>query len=134
MCVGHRTATNARPLILAGNGRVGFLWSPAAPRGSQRYDMPNFAKPIVLGTALLVGITMGTNADPLPRTGDKSADPGAAVPSGAHRLPGNEVAALPPSDATPRRDSIVLPGVSVIAPFYSHPYTSGIGAKASPNG
>jgi hypothetical protein len=96
--------------------------------------MPNFAKPIVLGTALLVGITIGTNADPLPRTGDKSAGPGAAVPSGAHRLPGNEVAALPPSDATPRRDSIVLPGVSVIAPFYSHPYTSGIGAKASPNG
>jgi hypothetical protein len=89
--------------------------------------MPNPAKQIVLGAALLVGITMVTNADPLPRTGDKSAASGAAVPSGARQLSGNEVAALPPSDATPRRDRIALPGVSVVAPYYSHPYTSGIG-------
>ena len=51
--------------------------------------MPNPAKPIVLGAAFLVGITMATNADPLPRTGDKLAGSGAAVPSGARQLPGN---------------------------------------------
>ena len=96
--------------------------------------MPNPAKQIVLGAALLVGITMVTNADPLPHTGDKSAASGAAVPSGARQLSGNEVAALSPSDATPRRDRIALPGVSVVAPYYSHPYTSGVGPKASPNG
>ena len=55
------------------------------------------------------------------------------MPSGARQLSGNEVAALPPSDATPTRDSIALPEVSVVAP-YSHPYTSGVGLKASPNG
>ena len=32
------------------------------------------------------------------------------------------------------RNSIKLPGVSVVAPYYSHPYTSGVGPKASPNG
>jgi len=95
--------------------------------------MPNPAKQIVLGAALLVGTTMVANADPLSRTGDKSAASGAAVPSGARPLSGNEVAVLPPSDATPTRDSIALPGVSVVAP-YSHPYTSGVGPKASPNG
>ena len=95
--------------------------------------MPNPAKQIVLGAALLVGTTMVTNADPLPRTGDKSAASGAAVPSGARQLSGNKLAALPPSDVTPTRDSIALPDVSVVAP-YSHPYTSGVGPKASPNG
>ena len=84
--------------------------------------MPNPAKQIVLGAALLVGTTMVANADPLPRAGDKSA------------TSGNEVPALPPSDATPTRDSIKLPGVSVVAPSYSHPYTSGIGPKVGPNG
>ena len=78
---------------------------------------------------------MVANADPLSRTGDKSAASGAAVPIGARPLSGNEVAVLPPSGATPTpaRDSIALPGVSVVAP-YSHPYTSGVGPKASPNG
>jgi hypothetical protein len=76
--------------------------------------MPIPAKQIVLGAALLVGISMVTNADPLPRSG-------------------NDVAAPPTSDATPTRDSIALPGVSLVAP-YSHPYTSGVGAKAGPNG
>ena len=96
--------------------------------------MPNPAKQIVLGAALLAGTAMVTNADPLPRTDGKSAASGAAVPSGAHRLSGNEVTALPRSDATPTRDSIALPGVSVVAPYYSHPYTSGVGPKASSNG
>jgi hypothetical protein len=40
--------------------------------------MSNPAKQIVLGAALLVGTTMVTNADPLPRTGDKSTASGAA--------------------------------------------------------
>jgi hypothetical protein len=96
--------------------------------------MPNPAKQIVLGTALLVGITMVANAEPVPPTGDKSAASGAAVPSGARQLSGNEVSALPPSDAKPTRDSIKLPGVSVVAPSYSHPYTSGMGPKVSPSG
>jgi len=96
--------------------------------------MPNPAKQIVLGAALLVGTTMVTNADPLTRTDGKSAASGAAVPSGARQLSGNEVSALPPSDATPRRDSVALPGVSVVAPSYSHPYTSGMGPKVSSNG
>jgi len=95
--------------------------------------MPNPAKQIVLGTALLVAITMVANAEPVPPTGDKSAASGAAVPSGARQLSGNEVSALPPSDAKPTRDSIKLPGVSVVAP-YSHTYTSGVGPKVSPNG
>ena len=95
--------------------------------------MSNPAKQIVLGTALLVGITMVANAEPVPPTGDKSAASGAAVPSGARQLSGNEVSALPPSDAKPTRDSIKLPGVSVVAP-YSHTYTSGVGPKVSPNG
>jgi len=95
--------------------------------------MPNPAKQIVLGTALLVGITMVANAEPVPPTGDRSAASGAAVPSGARQLSGNEVSALPPFDAKPTRDSIKLPGVSVVAP-YSHTYTSGVGPKVSPNG
>jgi hypothetical protein len=76
---------------------------------------------------------MVANAEPVPPTGDKSAASGAAVPSGARQLSGNEVSALPPSDAKPTRDSIKLPGVSVVAP-YSHTYTSGVGPKVSPNG
>jgi hypothetical protein len=48
-------------------------------------------------------------------------------------LSGNEVGTLLPSDATPTRDRIALLGISVVAP-YSHPYTSGVGPKASPNG
>ncbi len=96
--------------------------------------MPNPTKQIVLSAALLVGATMITNANPTPHTGDKSAASGAAVPSGARPLSGNQVAALPPSDAARSRDSIKLPGISVIAPSYSHPYTSGVGPKASPNG
>jgi len=96
--------------------------------------MSNPAKQIVLGTALLVGITIVANAESMPPTGDKSAASGAAVPSGARQLSGNEVSALPPSDATPRRDSVALPGVSVVAPSYSHPYTSGMGPKVSSNG
>lgn len=96
--------------------------------------MSNPAKQIVLGTALLVGITMVGNAEPVPPTGDKSAASGAAVPSGARQLSSNEVSALSPSNATPTRDSIKLPGVSVVAPFYLHSYTSGMGPKAGPNG
>ena len=74
--------------------------------------MPNPVKQIVLGAALLVGTTIVANADPLSRTVDKSAASGAAVPSGARPLSGNEVAVLPPSDAKSTRDSIALPGVS----------------------
>ena len=96
--------------------------------------MPNPARQIVLSATRLVGTTLVTNADPPPHTGDKSTAAGAAVPSGARQLSGNQVAALPPSDATRRRDSIKLPEVSVVAPYYSHPYTSGLGPKASPNG
>ena len=96
--------------------------------------MSNPAKQIVLGAALLVGITMVTNADPLPGTGNKSTASGASMPSGARQLSGNEASALPPSDAKPTRDSTKLPGVSVVAPPYSHPYTSRIGPKVSPNG
>jgi hypothetical protein len=95
--------------------------------------MPNPAKQIVQSAALLVGITMAANAEPMPPTGDKSAAAGPAASSGARQLSGNEIAALPPSDAKPTRDSIKLPPVSVVAP-YSHPYTSGVGPKASPNG
>ena len=81
--------------------------------------MPNPAKQIVLGAALLVGTTIVANADPLSRTGDKSATSGAAVPSGARPLWGNEVAVLPPSDAKSTRDSITLPGISVVAPLFA---------------
>ena len=94
--------------------------------------MPNPAKQIVLGAALLVGITMVANADPLPRTGDKSAASDAGVPSGARQLSGSAIAALLPSDATPTRDGVALPDVSVVAPN-SHPYTSGVGQKVGPN-
>ena len=94
--------------------------------------MPNPAKQIVLGAALLVGITMVTNADPLPRAGDKSAASDAGVPSGARNFSGSAVGALLRSDATPTRDSIALPDVSVVVPN-SHPYTSGVGQKVGPN-
>jgi hypothetical protein len=57
--------------------------------------MPNPAKHIVLGAALLVGTTIVVNGGPLSRTADKSAASGAAVPSGARPLSGNEVAVLP---------------------------------------
>jgi hypothetical protein len=83
--------------------------------------MPNPAKQIVLGAALLVGTIMVANADPLPRTGDKSATSGAAVPSGARQLSGNEVPALPPSDAKPTRDSIKLPGAQSLRPLIRIP-------------
>jgi len=95
--------------------------------------MPNPAKQIVLGAALLVGITMVANADPLPRAGDKSAASDAGMPSGARQLSGSAVGALLPSDATPTRDGIALPDVSVVVPN-SHPYTSGLGPKPGPNG
>ena len=95
--------------------------------------MPNPAKQIVLGAALLVGITMVANADPLPRADDKSAASDAGMPSGARQLSGSAVGALLPSDATPTRDSIALPDISVVAPK-SHPYTSGVGPKPGPNG
>jgi hypothetical protein len=72
--------------------------------------MLNPAKRIVLGAALLVGTTIVANADPLSRTADMSAASGAAVPSGARPLSGNEVAVLPPPEATLTRDSIALPG------------------------
>jgi hypothetical protein len=57
--------------------------------------MSNPAKQIVLGAALLVGITTVTNADPVPRTGDKSTGSAAAVPSGARQLSDNKVGAHP---------------------------------------
>ena len=82
-----------------------------------------------MGAALWVGTTMVANADPPSRTGDQSATSGGAVSSGALQSSGNEVGAL----ATPTRDSIALPAVSVVAP-YSHPYSSGVGPKVSPNG
>jgi hypothetical protein len=95
--------------------------------------MPNPAKQIVLGAALLVGITMVANADPLPRTGDKSAASDTGVPSGARQLSGSAVGALLRSNATSTRDSIALPDVSVVV-LNSHPYTSGVGPKPGPNG
>jgi hypothetical protein len=95
--------------------------------------MPNPAKPIVLGAAFLVGVIIGTNADPLARTGANLAGSVAAVPSGARQLPGRQIATLPPANAAPMRDSIALPGVSVVTP-YLRPYTSHLGPKASPNG
>ena len=76
--------------------------------------MPNPAKQIVLGAAFLVGITMVANADPLPCTGDKLAASDAGVPSGARNFSGSAVGALLRSDATPTRDSIALPDVSVV--------------------
>src|SRR5690242_6140556 len=113
----YRPAKNARSLVLASNGPIEVPQGHhGQPRRSQRYDMLNPAKQIVLGAALLFGSTMVTNADPLTRTDGRSAASGAAVPSGARQLSGNEVSALPPSDATPRRDSVALPGVSVVAP------------------
>jgi hypothetical protein len=54
------------------------------------------------------------NADPLPRTRDKSAASGAAVPSDARQLSGNEASALPPSDATPTRDTPPLAPPAVL--------------------
>jgi hypothetical protein len=95
--------------------------------------MPNPARQIVLGAALLVGITMVANADPLPRTGDKLAASDAGVPSGARNFSGSGVGALLRSDAMPTRDSIALPDISVVVPN-SHPYTSGVGPKPGPNG
>lgn len=95
--------------------------------------MSNPAKQIVLGAALLVGATIVATAEPVPPTGDKSAALGAAAPSGVRQLSGNEILAVPQSDAKPTRASIKLPPVSVVAP-YSHPYTSGVGPKVSSNG
>jgi hypothetical protein len=95
--------------------------------------MLNPAKQIVLGAALLTSITVVANAEPLPRIGDKSTASHAVMPNGARQSSSNEVTVLPASAATPTRDSIMLPSISVFAP-YSHPYTSGIGPKTSPNG
>jgi hypothetical protein len=94
--------------------------------------MPNPAKQIVLGAVLLVGATMAASADSLSRTGDNPAASGAALPSEARELSGNEVG-VPPPDAMPTHDSIALPSISVVAPYW-HPYTSGVGPKIGPNG
>jgi hypothetical protein len=74
--------------------------------------MSNPAKQIVLGAARLVGTTMV--CERLPRTRDKSAASGAAVPSDARQLSGNEASALPPSDATPTRDTPPLAPPAVL--------------------
>jgi hypothetical protein len=83
--------------------------------------MSNPAKQIVLSAALLVGITTVTNADPVPRTGDKSTGSAAAVPSGARQLSDNKVGAHPPSDATPTRDRQALPGAQSLRPIIRTP-------------
>jgi hypothetical protein len=95
--------------------------------------MPNPAKPIVLSAAFLVAIAIDTNAGPLARTGDNLAGSVADVPSSARQLPGHQIATLPQANAAPTPDSIALPGVLVVAPYW-HPYTSSLGAKASSNG
>src|SRR5215471_8135757 len=134
MCIRASASDKCSDAVVASNGPVEVpLGHHGQPRGSQRYDMPNPAKQIVLGAALLVGITIVANADPLPRTGDKSAASDAGVPSGAGNFSGSAVGALLRSDATPTRDSMALPDVSVVAPN-SHPYSSGVGPKAGPNG
>src|SRR5262249_16269148 len=89
MCVRASASDKCSNAVVASNGPVEVpLGHHGQPRGSQGYDMPNPAKQIVLGAALLAGITMVANADPLPRTGDKSAAPDAGVPSGARQLSG----------------------------------------------
>jgi hypothetical protein len=45
---------------------------------------------------------------------DKSATSGAAVPSDARQLSGNEASALPPSDASPTRDTPPLARLAVL--------------------
>jgi len=134
MCIRASASDKCSNAVVASNGPVEVpLVNHWQPRGTQRYDMPNPAKQIVLGAALLVGITMVTNADPLPRADNKSVASDAGMPSGVRQLSGSAVAALLPSDATPTRDSMALPDVSVVVPN-SHPYTSGVGPKPGPNG
>ena len=64
--------------------------------------MPTIGKSPVLGAALLVGIVIAANADPLSRPSTKTAGTtvngmGGAAPIGSPQSPGHEVAALPPA-------------------------------------
>ena len=111
----RRPATKARPRVSASNDPVevplGHHGNPGEARG--------VTCPIPLSRSSRVRLAWSAppwfaNADPLPRTRDKSAASGAAVPSDARQLSGNEASALPPSDATPTRDTPPLAPPAVL--------------------
>ena len=101
--------------------------------------MPTIAKSPVLGAALLVGIVIAANADPLSRPYTKMAGTtvngmGGAGPIGSPQSPGHEVAALPPANAAPAPDGSTLPDVTVLPPspppgYHMVPYVNAYGHK-----
>ena len=101
--------------------------------------MPTIGKATVLGAALLVGIVIAANADPLSRPCTKTAGAtvngmGGAGPIGSPQSPGLELAALPPANAAPASDSLTLPDVTVLAPtpppgYHMVPYVNAYGHK-----
>lgn len=101
--------------------------------------MPTIGKSTVLGAALLVGIVIVANADPLSRPCTKTAATtvngmGGAGPIGSPRSPGHEVTAPPPANAAPAPDSLTLPDVTALAPstlpgYHMVPYVNAFGKK-----
>jgi hypothetical protein len=101
--------------------------------------MPTIGKSTVLGAALLVGIVIAANANPLSRLGTKTAGTTVngmadARPIGSPQSPGHQVTALPPANAAPAPDSSTLPDVTVLAPspmpgYRMVPYVNAYGYK-----
>ena len=81
--------------------------------------MSKSVRPVVLAaTAVLVGTAIAAMAQ--------------TQPSGPGRVPGPQIAALPPSDAAPASNAITLPEVTVLAPKnYRQPYANGGGPRVS---
>jgi hypothetical protein len=115
-------------------------WNTPLWRAKKLEDhMPTIAKSPVLGAALLVGIVIAANADPLSGPYTKTAGTtvngmGGAGPNGSPQSPGHEVAALPPANAAPAPDGSTLPDVTVLAPsplpgYHMVPYVNAYGKK-----
>jgi hypothetical protein len=79
--------------------------------------MLTLCKSTILGAAFLAGVAIAANADPLCR-----------APTGPCQLPGApQLVALPPSNAASAPDSVILPEVTVFAPYSSR----GVGPRVS---
>jgi hypothetical protein len=86
----------------------------------------------VLGAMFLSGVAIAANAGPLPPANPRGAVGIVANAAVSSHSPGREVAARPPAN-TAAPDNVTLPEVSVFG-GRTHPYTSRLGPKASPNG
>jgi hypothetical protein len=85
----------------------------------------------LLGAVLLSGVAIAANADPLRPANHLGAVGALANAAVSSQSRGREVAALPPANTAP--DSVTLPEVRVFG-VGTHPYTSRLGPKTSPNG